>query len=306
MGAERHLHRHVRALVIGDVHLIAAGSVRDFPRPGDNVILSDGFGAVSGVGTNISHALRALGVDVDLAGAIGEDIFGEAIMADLSERGIGTQHMQRSADPTSVFLIVVDGTGERTMVGYRGACERFTLDRRLLDTPYQWIHMSGYTMLNDGMPGAFARLTEEAGARSIPCSVDLEGLAQARRHVALAGLTVLCNIHEYTAYFETEDIRCPPGAERVIVKAGDSGCFLADGIGITHVPAYPTVVCDLTGAGDAFNAGYIAACLAGLPPIEACRWGNAAGSLKVRHRGPTIDLTISHLRAVLGAAHVQP
>jgi sugar/nucleoside kinase (ribokinase family) len=57
---------------------------------------------------------------------------------------------------------------------------------------------------------------------------------------------------------------------------------------------------DTTGAGDAFDAAFIAARMRGLSTLEACRWGNAAGRMAVRVVGPRAALSIEAVRA--GAA----
>ena len=44
------------------------------------------------------------------------------------------------------------------------------------------------------------------------------------------------------------------------------------------------------GAGDAFDAGFIAASVEGRPLPEAVRWGNAMGALKVTREGGARDL----------------
>jgi 2-dehydro-3-deoxygluconokinase len=69
----------------------------------------------------------------------------------------------------------------------------------------------------------------------------------------------------------------------VCVKRGDAGCFLADGACVP-VPALVTPV-DTTGAGDSFNAAYLAARLAGEPPGEAARAGHILAGTVIRHRG---------------------
>jgi 2-dehydro-3-deoxygluconokinase len=61
------------------------------------------------------------------------------------------------------------------------------------------------------------------------------------------------------------------GATEVVVKLGVEGCFVAG----KHVPP-PTRLAphDTSGAGDAFNAGYLHARLAGYSPAEAARIGH--------------------------------
>lgn len=295
----------MRALIIGDVHIIAAGRSDRFPDPGANVILSNGYSAVSGVASNIAYDLAGLGVDVILASAVGRDSFGDAVIGDLRERGIDVQHIQRSEGPTGVFLIVVDDTGERTMLGFRGAMDAFTLEPNLLESvrPH-WIHASGYTMLNPWMRESYRELVQQAKAQGVSCSVELEGIAQAGIQIDLTDLTVFCNRHEHRLYFGSGEPAWPEGSERLVVKAGKEGCFLAEREGVLHIPALPAEVRDLTGAGDAFNAAFIAARLTGRPANEACRWGNAAGSLKVAVRGPRVDMTAEQVRKRAGHDYV--
>lgn len=50
-------------------------------------------------------------------------------------------------------------------------------------------------------------------------------------------------------------------------------------------PSYDVDVVDTLGAGDAFNGGFIAACLAEKDLQEATRWGNAAAALKIGKTG---------------------
>jgi sugar/nucleoside kinase (ribokinase family) len=54
---------------------------------------------------------------------------------------------------------------------------------------------------------------------------------------------------------------------------------------------------DTTGAGDAFDAAFLAARLRGLDPEVACRWGNAAGARKILHRGPRAPLDRTEIEA---------
>jgi sugar/nucleoside kinase (ribokinase family) len=72
----------------------------------------------------------------------------------------------------------------------------------------------------------------------------------------------------------------------VILKMGSSGSrlYLADGTGAVVGTAKVKPV-DATGAGDAFNAGFIASRLRGAGPIEAVRAGSAAGALAVSGMG---------------------
>lgn len=75
------------------------------------------------------------------------------------------------------------------------------------------------------------------------------------------------------------------GAREVAVKLGQEGAVVWSASGVDHVPAEAVTPVDTTGAGDAFDAGYLAARLAGRPPSEAARFGAQLASETIRHPG---------------------
>lgn len=53
-----------------------------------------------------------------------------------------------------------------------------------------------------------------------------------------------------------------------------------------HVPGYKVQAIDATGAGDCFDAGFLARWLAGDSPIQAARFANACGALAITAQEP--------------------
>lgn len=78
------------------------------------------------------------------------------------------------------------------------------------------------------------------------------------------------------------------GVREVVAREGAEGVFVAAEGRTAAVPAPQATVIDTTGAGDAFNAAYLAARLAGLDPEEAARRGCALGTRVTGHRGAII------------------
>jgi 2-dehydro-3-deoxygluconokinase len=76
------------------------------------------------------------------------------------------------------------------------------------------------------------------------------------------------------------------GAEQVIVKLGAQGCLVCDASGTAAVPAIKVdTVIDTTGAGDAFNAGFLAARRAGQNLTQAAQTANRVAAIVIQHRG---------------------
>lgn len=75
------------------------------------------------------------------------------------------------------------------------------------------------------------------------------------------------------------------GAREVAVKLGREGALVWSASGANHVPAEEVAPVDTTGAGDAFDAGYLSARLAARAPVEAARFGVGLASETIRHPG---------------------
>ncbi|HTY94749.1 MAG TPA: sugar kinase [Steroidobacteraceae bacterium] len=76
------------------------------------------------------------------------------------------------------------------------------------------------------------------------------------------------------------------GAELVVVKLGAAGCLVGMSGATQAVPAVPVSrVLDTTGAGDAFNAGFLAARHAGRDPVQAAGVANHLASLVIQTQG---------------------
>jgi sugar/nucleoside kinase (ribokinase family) len=265
------------------------------------VVLDDPAVHVTGVAANIGLTLAALGVGVAVASAVGRDALGDLVLAELQRGGVEVGLVHRSEAPTATFVFMIDRAGERTMVGTRGASERFDLDPSVLDDVRPaWVHVSGYTLLDPAMASRCEGLVDEAARRSTGCSVDLEGIAGSGRTTALDRCTVFCNRTDHRAYFGRDEVRPTGRPAPLVIKAGEAGCVLAGRSSVEVVPTRPATAVDSTGAGDAFDAAFVAATLHGLSPTDACRWGNAAARMKVQSPGPRVELSAEAIQGQLG------
>jgi 2-dehydro-3-deoxygluconokinase len=87
----------------------------------------------------------------------------------------------------------------------------------------------------------------------------------------------------------TADRYLAGGVGEIVVKDGAAPAVVATASGRERVAAMPVAdAVDTTGAGDSFNAGYLAARLAGVPAPEAVRRGHALAGEVVRHYGALI------------------
>jgi sugar/nucleoside kinase (ribokinase family) len=252
-----------------------------------------------GSGANAAAWLASLDIETHLVGRVGDDVIGEALADEL--RGVRvTAHLAR--DPslgTGKVFVLVDGSGERTMITDRGAGEALSskdLPARLFDGGH--LHLSGYT-LSGGSRRETAlkalRLGRENGMSvSVdPSSVTLLGEIGPERFLGWTRGADLCfpNLEEGVVLSGERDPdhvaqRMLDHYPAIVLKLGAAGALYAGADGErVRLPAEPARVADTTGAGDALCAGFLAAWLSGAPPAAALRRGVELAARAVERLG---------------------
>lgn len=89
------------------------------------------------------------------------------------------------------------------------------------------------------------------------------------------------------------------GARQIIITMGSRGALLYDGQQFQHIPSFPALSVDTTGAGDAFNGAFVAALAAGESEVQAATFASAFASLAVEREGasnmPSREQAVSRL-----------
>jgi ribokinase len=288
------LDKTIDILVVGDINVDLILIVDKLPKRGGMQYVEKIVKTHGGVGGNISTALSKLGLKTLLIGAIGDDNSGLETIEELRQNKVDASRVKIiSGAPTGLMIVIVDREGERTMIGYRGANSELTIDEddiHILERS-KHLHVSGYVFLNKDSGEGSIRLLTYARSIGITTSIDIEGVAIHKKTV-LENLKGLFNYviagEEEARQFTSEDKQYRLAdellrklqAEIAVVKLGARGCMVAYSNGSFHIPAFHVRVLDTTGAGDAFNAGFLYGLIKNLPLREAVILGNAIGAYK--------------------------
>ncbi|MFD2764711.1 carbohydrate kinase family protein [Micromonospora eburnea] len=282
--------------VITDVVAVLSGPLATGSDTAAGIRFSGG-----GQAANTAAWLAALGAEVTLAAAIGDDEAGRDRVAELERVGVACAVERHEGYPTGT-VIVLTHDGERTMISQRGANLRLTaaqVDRALAAAPDAGhVHLSAYTLLDAGSRDAGLRALAAARERGLTTSVDAASAAPLRRVGATDFLAwvrdvdlLLVNTDEATVLAGGLDPAAQGRAltavaRRVVVKRGAAGAVWVDRTGVVEAaPARGVPVVDVTGAGDAFAAGLLTAWLAGADPRAALSRAGDLGALAVSSVG---------------------
>ncbi len=94
-------------------------------------------------------------------------------------------------------------------------------------------------------------------------------------------------------------LRARWGCETLVITLGDAGSLACDAQGIVQADAYPVEIVDRLGAGDAFDAGFLAARLWGRSPAECLRYGAALSALCMTIPSDLALVTAEEVEALL-------
>ena len=240
---------------------------------------------------------------------VGGDTLSDRLIAFLAESGIDTGAVTRDAERTlGLYLITLTGA-ERRFTYWRdqSAARRLADDARELAAGLggaALIHVSGITLAIIGAEGRRRLIEALQAARQRGAIVSFDPNLRRRLwrdEAELRDAMIECLKVSDVALPSYDDERelwgdlspqasagriAALGVEEIVVKNGPGEAWLhvgGRGAGVAATPASDAR--DTTGAGDSFNAGYLAARLHGLEPAAACAFGHRLAGEVVRWPG---------------------
>lgn len=274
--------------VVGNVNVdLILGPAAPWPKAGTEVIVDHDELRVGGAAGNAALAWAGIGADFAIAANVGSDRFGRWL---LEEFGARADRWQVRPEGTTLSVGITHPDGERTFFTTRGHLARLGLADVLaaLDGPSL---AGGYVLLcgsflTDDLSADYPAFFDWADGQGIAVALDtgwpLEGWTEVNRSAARTWLSrsrvALMNEIETTTLAGVDDPAAAAAILRalmpkdaiVVVKRGPDGAIAIGADGVLVSQAAPTVnVIDTIGAGDVFNAGFLAA-LAGGEPLSGC------------------------------------
>jgi len=276
------------------------GPITAYPVPrvqsqvmADRVRFQAGGGAA-----NTASALAQLGVPVAAFSKLGCDRAADMILCDLQRYGVDTTGvLQIESEITPFTFVGIHPGGDRTFVHVPGANRTLRIAefpaQRLLDARFLLYQDLWVLPQADGAPGA--ALLREARARGVVTLLDecwglgprAEPLECMLPHTDyfLPSYDDMLAIYPGLGPAEMGEHLRSKGAGCVVLKMGDQGCLVCDGGTPEQVPSLARDIVDTTGAGDCFDAGFIAGLANGWSPRAAAVAGSKAAAACIAQVG---------------------
>lgn len=296
-------------LVAGELNpdvLVSGPDVR--PAFGQVEKLVEGIRLTVGSSSAITACGAArLGLRVAFVGVVGRDLFGRSMLEALEERGVDVGACRVDPDLPTGATVILSRRSDRAILTALGTIEALRgehLDGALLARA-RHLHVGSVYLqdrLRDELPSVFTRARRLGLTTSFDPNWDPTGAWDGGLDALLATAdVVLPNREEARRMAGRDDDLAAAGVLHargaaaggtgagplVAVKLGADGGLATDGARMIRVTAPAVPLVDTTGAGDAFDAGFLAGWLGGRDIAEALRLAVACGALSLRAVGGT-------------------
>jgi len=266
---------------------------------------------------NTSVYMARLGLTTDYVTKLGDDPYSQQILARADSENIGTNLIERLPG-RSPGLYVIRNTpdGEREFFYWRKEAPA----RELFSTPESsaalteklsrcdCVYLSGITLAIIGETGRANLLASLKALRAQGVTIAFDSnfrprLWRDKAEAQAAMIDVMAHTQIALLTLDDEQLLWGDntidgcikrysniGIEELVLKRGAEDTVIVQDGKQTRVPVPPVKnIVDTTGAGDTFNAGYLATRLNGGSPVEAAQQGTRCAGVVIRHRGGVID-----------------
>jgi sugar/nucleoside kinase (ribokinase family) len=284
-------------LVLGDANpdLVLTGDVEPAFGQAERLVEGARF-TVGGSGAIVACGAVRLGLRVGFCGVVGDDLLGRFMRDELEARGVDVTGLIAEPGRQTGVTVVLARPNDRailTHAGTIGDLRAGLIDAKALESA-RHVHVSSYFLqqrLTPELPALFERVRARGATTSVDPNWDPSerwdgGLRDLLAHTDL----FLPNATEATRVADVAEpdeavVALADIAAVVVAKSGAEGAVAARGGQLVRASAPAIDALDTTGAGDAFDAGFLASWLAGDPLERSLAIANACGALSTRAAG---------------------
>ena len=261
----------------------------------------------------LAQNLVKLGLQTGIVSTLADDPFGDMIQRIVAEAGVDVSRVSREPDTLSgigIYMLLF-GSKKRPLTYRLPTHKPWPIKFSRADSDYllsaRHLHCAGYLHFPDMWSNEMAALFRLAKARGLTTSLDpqfvlfpidvpwLEPLVDLLKvtDVLMLDEDEARQIAQSTDLSEAAALFHAAGPAAVVIKRGAQGalvqaadrCFAQPAIAVPEEEIVESI-----GAGDAFDAGFIAGHLAGWPIERIVRFAAAAASSTLRGSGGTDSL----------------
>ena len=286
-----------KVVVFGSFVVDLMSRAEHLPIPGETVKGSLFALGAGGKGFNQGIACKKAGADVAMVTKIADDTFGKVALDKLTDENMSTEFVFRSKEvATGTALIMVDEkTSQNQIMVTLGACDTF--DDEDIAKMKPTLEAADILLIQlETNVDAVEKVIEIAHAAGVKVVLN-PAPVQPIKDEMLKKVDIITPNEVEAAILTGIPVKTPDdakkaakvfqdkGVKQVVVTLGKQGVMVVDGDNAQLIQNYDVKVLDTTGAGDAFNGGFVTALSEGKDLFRACEFGNVVSNLSVTKMG---------------------
>lgn len=259
-----------------------------------------------GSAANTIIGLSRLGIKTGLIGKISMDPDGEFLLENLKNEGVNTENVIVSSYGRSGNVLgFVDPEGERALYVDPGVNDHIEINEINLDYLDNLMVLHLTSFVGNSIKTQKQIIEKISGDITVsfdPGRIYVEKGINYIKDILERTNIILINEEElnhlirdpYQTWKEKAEVLLGYGMEIVVVKRGNKGSYVTDGEKSHIIPPFKVNCIDTTGAGDAFNAGFIYGFIKDKSLKESGIIGNFIAACCIGKKGATIGLPEVH------------
>jgi sugar/nucleoside kinase (ribokinase family) len=264
----------MKVICIGNLNFDISFQLSKLPDVHQKVRCDTAFFSCGGSAGNTACWLGSLGVNTSMVGAAGDDPFGDAQIADLNTYNVDTTHVKK-VNKSGIAVILVEGEAKH-IIKFTGANQHKDINEYITQADH--IHVSSNE--KKVVQSICTLCKPECVLSWDPQELFFEDLLPCFDYVFmneddLKRKTGLTTIEKAVEILDTNTL---------IVTKNGGGCVIF-GDTVIDIPSFNMQAVDTTGAGDAFDAGFIYGLHSALHLRDCGIAGTACASISVQHHG---------------------
>lgn len=249
-----------------------------------------------GSAANTIIGLSKLGMKTGFIGKISKDHDGNRLLENLKKKGVDTEGIIISEGRSGNVLGFVDKNGQRALYVDPGVNDLINPDEVKIDylRNSKVLHLTSFVGESiKAQESIINKIHEDVIVSLDPGRIYAERGVQYLKNILNRTDIILINEEELKHLTGKKYKSCKEGAEFlleydinvVVIKRGDKGAYITDGNESHLIEPFDVECIDTTGAGDAFNAGFLYGFLNNRSIGESGKLGNFVASCCIQESG---------------------
>jgi sugar/nucleoside kinase (ribokinase family) len=291
-------------IVIGELNVdLILNQIESFPEMGKEKIAQQMTLTLGSSSAIFASNLSSLGAKVAFLGKIGTDSFADLVISSLQAKKVDTSMIIQDESLATGATIVLNFGNDRAMVTHPGAMDHLSINDISKEQlkKARHLHFSSY-FLQPKMKPDIGKLFKHAKELGLTTSFDAQWDPAEKWDLDLPNVLPYVDVflpNEVEALHLTGQKTLSAALDKlaklgniIVVKLGEKGSISRQGDSIFEAEAFLNKnVVDAIGAGDSFNAGFIAKFVQGKAVKECQIFGNLMGAINTTQPGGTTAFT---------------